>query len=391
MTPERWQQVKGVFDQVLQRESGERAVFLDEVCGADLALKSQVELLLRADEGASGFLTRPAAGTASIPQERLSVVIADRYRLDRELGRGGMATVYLAYDLRHDRPVALKVLQPELAQALGPERRFLREIRTAARLEHLHILPLLDSGEAEGWLWYTMPYVEGESLRDRLRREGQLPVEEALRLTSEVADALEYAHAHGVVHRDIKPENILVSGGHARVADFGIAKAVEAAGGEKLTASGVMVGTPAYMSPEQASDAGQIDGRSDLFSLGCVLYELLTGELPWTGPTTHALIARRLAESPRPLGTVRAGLPVGLEQAVMQALARLPADRFQTAAEFRDALAGAAMLPGPVPRVPTVSPALRPHSGHRRLSMIVALLAVGLLVGLGVLLAWLRS
>src|SRR6476661_1232053 len=314
MTPERWREVRAVFAQALEREPAKRAAFLDEACGNDAALRQELESLLRADAGASGYLEPPAARSLALAdlQDRLAAALSAHYRLERELGRGGMATVYLAHDLRHDRPVALKVLHPELAEALSPERRFLREIRTAARLEHPHILPVLDSGGAQGLLWYTRPYVDGESLRARLDREGQLPVEEAVRLAREVADALECAHAHDVVHRDIKPENILLSGGHARVADFGIAKAVEAAGGETLTVSGVLVGTPAYMSPEQGAGERELDGRSDVYSLGCVLYEMLAGEPLWSGPTPLAVIGRRFAESPSPLEGARAGLPAGL-------------------------------------------------------------------------------
>ena len=227
-------------------------------------------------------------------REQLQTGLADRYRIERELGRGGMATVFLAHDLRHDRPVALKVVHPDLAATLGPER-FQREVRTTARLQHPHILPVLDSGQAAGQLWYTMPYVEGESLRDRLRHEGQLPLDDALQITREVADALGYAHSEGIVHRDIKPENILLSRGHALVADFGIARAVQAADAEHMTATGVAVGTPAYMSPEQAEGASGVDGRSDLYSLGCVLYEMLTGEVPYTGRTPQAMIAKRVS------------------------------------------------------------------------------------------------
>jgi serine/threonine protein kinase/tetratricopeptide (TPR) repeat protein len=246
-----------------------------------------------------------------------------------------MATVYLARDVKHDRLVALKVLHPELAATLGPER-FLREIRLTARLDHPHILPVHDSGEAQGLLWYTMPYVEGESLRERLRREGQLPVEEAVLLTREVAGALDCAHRHGVIHRDVKPENILLSEGHARVADFGVARALEAAGGGRLTETGLAVGTPAYMSPEQAS-AGQADARSDIYALGCVLYELLAGEPPYTGPTAQAVIAKRFSEPIPHLSTMRA-VPPAVEVAVTRALAKAPADRFPTARDFAAAL-----------------------------------------------------
>ena len=270
-------------------------------------------------------------------RERLQNGLSNRYQLERELGKGGMATVYLARDLRHERLVALKVLRPELAAALGPER-FLREILTAARLEHPHILSVHDSGETEGLLWYTMPYVKGESLRDRLRREVQLPVEESIRLTREVAEALDYAHAEGIVHRDVKPENILLSGGHARVADFGLAKAVSVAGGEQLTGSGFAVGTPAYMSPEQASGDRELDGRTDLYSLACVFYEMLAGEPPFTGPTAQAVIAKRMAGSPPRVRSVRTSVPEAVDLAVSRALAPVPADRFATAAEFVAAL-----------------------------------------------------
>ena len=288
--------------------------------------------------------------------------MADRYVIERELGRGGMATVYLAHDLKHDRRVALKVLHPELAATLGPER-FLREIRTTARLDHPHILAVHDSGETHGQLWYTMPYVEGESLRDRLRREVQLPVEEAVRLTHEVADALDYAHRHGLVHRDVKPENILLSDGHARVADFGVARALDAAGGSQLTETGMSVGTPAYMSPEQAS-AGQMDGRSDIYALGCVLYEMLAGEPPFTGPTPQAILAKRVLEPVPHVRTLREGVPEPLEQAISRALARAPADRFATAAEFARALA----------RGPSEGASDRPWSARRLLPYTLGLL-----------------
>ena len=218
---------------------------------------------------------------------KLTTVLADRYRIERELGAGGMATVYLAEDLKHDRKVAIKVLRPELAMALGAER-FLREIATTANLRHPHILPLYDSGEAGGFLYYVMPLVEGESLRDRLDRQKQLPIDEALSISREVADALGYAHQRGIIHRDIKPENILLEGGHAVVADFGIARAISRAGADKLTATGISVGSPLYMSPEQAAGDANLDGRSDLYALGCVLYEMLGGQAPFTGPTKKA-------------------------------------------------------------------------------------------------------
>jgi Tol biopolymer transport system component len=276
--------------------------------------------------------------------ERLSAALAGRYTLQRELGRGGMATVYLAQDTKHQRSVALKVLHPELAAALGSER-FLREITTTAALDHPHILPLLDSGEAAGSLFYTMPFVEGESLRDRLERERQLPLEDALRITREVADALGYAHSRGVIHRDIKPENILLAGGHARVADFGIATAVAAGGGAKLTQTGFAVGTPAYMSPEQASADPQLDGRSDLYSLGCVLYEMLTGEVPYLGTTPQGIFAKKLAEPAPRVSVLRDTVPAGVEAALLTVLARSPADRYATAAQFAELLQRGATTP----------------------------------------------
>ena len=288
------------------------------------------------------------------------------------------------------------MLHPELGAVLGTER-FLREIETAAGLQHPHILPVLDSGEAAGRLWYTMPYVEGESLRDRLRREVQLPVEDAVRLTREVAEALDYAHRHGVVHRDIKPDNILLTEGHALVADFGIAKAVSIAGGEALTQTGMAVGTPAYMSPEQASPGAQLDGRSDVYSLGCVLYEMLAGEPPFTGPTSQAVIARHCARPAPLLRVVRPGVPLAVEQAVDRALAKVPADRFQTAGEFARCARRRRGEPtsgrrSGWPRTRQKRPWLHREGGrHRRVPAGLATLAIGVLLGLGVLLAWLRT
>ena len=250
-----------------------------------------------------------------------------------------MATVYLARDLRHGRPVAIKVLKPDLAAALGPER-FLREIEIAAGLNHPHILPLHDSGEAGGFLYYVMPFVEGESLRGRLNRERQLPLEDTLQITREVADALSYAHSHDVVHRDIKPENILLQAGHAVVSDFGIARAITAAAGENLTATGVAVGTPAYMSPEQASGQSRIDGRADIYALGCTLYEMLAGDPPFLASTPRAVLARQSLDPVPRIHTVRQTVPSSVEQAITKALAKVPADRFATAAQFAEALTG---------------------------------------------------
>jgi len=278
--------------------------------------------------------------------EQVVAAFAERYRVERELGRGGMATVYLAHDPRHDRPIALKVLLPELALALGPER-FKREIRLAARLQHPHILTVLDSGDVETagapLFYYTMPFVEGESLRARIDREGPFPAEDAIRIAREVAGALDHAHRHGIIHRDVKPENILLSDGHALLADFGIAKAAADAA-SRLTATGMSLGTPAYMSPEQATADPKVDARTDIYSLGCVLHEMLAGEPPFTGPSAQAIIAKRFASAPLPLRTVRPQLPESVETAIGRALALAPADRYGTAAEFAAALAPA--LPG---------------------------------------------
>jgi TolB-like protein/tRNA A-37 threonylcarbamoyl transferase component Bud32/Tfp pilus assembly protein PilF len=272
---------------------------------------------------------------------RLQAALADRYSVDRAVGRGGMATVFLAEDLKHRRSVAIKVLHPELATSLGVER-FLREIGIAAGLTHPHILALYDSGQAADLLYYVMPYIEGETLRGRLERERQLSMSDAVRIASEIADALGYAHSRGVVHRDIKPENIMFSAGSAVVADFGIARALTAATLEPLTASGVIVGTPAYMSPEQATSGGQLDGRSDIYSLGCVVYEMLTGSVPFTGPTAQAVMARHSVDVAPPIRSVRPTVPDALERAVLTALAKVPADRFATAAQFAGALAARA-------------------------------------------------
>jgi serine/threonine-protein kinase len=269
--------------------------------------------------------------------ERLTAALAGSYRIERELGAGAMANVYLAEDLKHHRPVAIKVMRPEIAASLGGER-FVREIETAAQLTHPHILTVFDSGEADGFLYYVMPYVEGESLRDKLEREGQLPIDEAVTIAWEVADALSFAHERGVIHRDIKPENIMLSAGHAVVADFGIARALSAAGGDRLTETGLAVGTPSYMSPEQASGEEKVDGRSDIYALGCVLFEMLAGEPPYTGPTVQSVIAKRFTEPLPKLGTVRDTVPDALELAVAKAAARLPVDRFASSDQFKQAL-----------------------------------------------------
>ncbi|HEX6104746.1 MAG TPA: protein kinase [Gemmatimonadales bacterium] len=318
----------------------------------------------------------------------MTEALRDRYTIERELGRGGMATVYLARDLRHDRPVALKVMHPELSATLGPER-FLREVRLAARLQHPHILSVIDSGESAGILWFTMPYVEGESLRDRLRREKQLSLEEALRIAREAAQALQYAHTHGVIHRDVKPENILLlaDDGSTLVADFGVARGLQG-GEEALTETGLAVGTPAYMSPEQASGARDLDARTDVYALATVLYEMLAGEPPFAGPTPQAAVARRFTETPRSLRQVRETVPEALEQAVLKGLAKAPADRFAGAADFARALAAPATTTSG--SVPTLSPEPPPVASRRRIPLAAAL-GLGFLLGLGVLFGWLRS
>ena len=273
------------------------------------------------------------------PVTRLNAALSGRYKIERQLGEGGMATVYLADDLKHERKVALKVLKPELAAVVGAER-FLAEIKTTANLQHPHILPLFDSGQADSFLFYVMPYVEGDTLRDRLDRDHQLPVDEAVQIATNVAEALDYAHSHGVIHRDIKPANILLQAGKPVISDFGIALAVGAAGGSRLTETGLSVGTPFYMSPEQATGDRTVDGRTDIYSLGAVTYEMLTGEPPHAGPTAQAVIAKLMTEDVRPVTALRRTVPMHVSYAVHRSLERLAADRFGTARDLGDALAG---------------------------------------------------
>jgi eukaryotic-like serine/threonine-protein kinase len=334
---------------------------------------------------------------------QLQAGLGASYTLERELGRGGMATVFLAQDLKHDRPVALKVLHPELANSLGPER-FLREIKLAARLQHPHILTVLDSGETAGRLWFTMPFVEGESLRDRLRRERQLPVDDALRIAREAAQALQYAHSHGVIHRDIKPENLLLTDdGNTLVADFGIARGLTSASDDKLTETGLVVGTPAYMSPEQASGDRGLDARSDVYSLAAVLYEMLAGEPPFSGATTQAMLLRRLTEPAPSARKVRSNLPESADQAIRKSLSPVVADRFGTMAQFAQALQAAAVTTSPAeptvitaPTTPPAAPASTTRSAEtpvrrRKVPVAATALLVGILIGLGVLFAWRRA
>ena len=373
MTPERWRRVDAILQAALECEPARRDTFVADACGGDPELQREVASLLAAHDAAGDhFLERPpasvldavgaVAGLGTL-ETRLANALAGRYLIERELAHGGMATVHLAHDLRHGRPVAIKVLREDIAAAVGAAR-FLEEIRVTASLQHPHILPLFDSGsvgyppEAGGWLlWYVMPFVEGETLRSRLAREGPLPVDIAVRLVSEMADALEYAHRRGVVHRDIKPENVLLQGGHALVADFGIALALEHAGGERLTRTGITLGTPQYMAPEQAAGARTLDARTDIYALGAVLYEMLTGESPFAAASPQAVLRRMLEEPPSAFATHRADVAPSIDAAVRRALARRPEERFPSAADFAAALA---MPPG------GTRPASGPSEGERR-------------------------
>jgi serine/threonine-protein kinase len=347
---ERWAAIEPIFDRALDLAADSRASYLAEACSGDVALRSEVEQLLRASGVRDSFFETPAAAYASPlvawVSERQALAAGEwlgPYLIEGELGRGGMATVYLAHDPKHQRRVALKVLRPEISGALGGGR-FAREIAIAARLSHPHILPLFDSGTLElagapAVLYYTMPCVTGRSLRDRLRQVPQLPVSEAIGIARQVAAALDYAHREGVVHRDIKPENILLAEGGALVADFGIARALDAAGGTRLTETGLALGTPAYMSPEQSSASTRLDGRADIYALGCVLYEMLAGEPPFTGSTAQAILARHGMDPVPSLRSVRPDVGAGVSRAVRRALAKVPADRFPTARAFAEALA----------------------------------------------------
>src|SRR2546421_1796873 len=275
---------------------------------------------------------------------QLRTALAARYTIEGELGRGGMGVVYRAWDVKHARAVAVKVVRPEFGSVLATDR-FLREIQLAARLQHPHIVPVYDSGEVDGTLYYVMPYVDGESLRSRVQRVRQPHREDALQITREAADALGYAHSHDVVHRDVKPENILLAGGHALVVDFGIGRAISAAGGDRLTESGISVGTPAYMSPEQATADTHVDGRSDMYSLACVLYEMLAGHPPFLGATAQEVIARHTLDPMPSLRTARSTVPLALEATIRRALSKVPADRFSTLVQFASALDRACIAP----------------------------------------------
>ncbi len=325
---------------------------------------------------------------------RLRTALADRYEVLDQIGQGGMATVYLARDVKHARNVALKVLRPELSASLGAER-FLREIRVAANLQHPNILALYDSGDADGSLYYVMPFVEGESLRDRLERETQLTIPDALRIIREVSEALSYAHSQGVIHRDIKPENIMLMGDHALVADFGIARAVEEAGEDKLTQSGMAIGTPLYMSPEQATGVERLDGRSDIYSLGCMLYELLTGEPPYQGATPIALLAKHSMEAIPSSKILRNTIPDEVDAAIGKAMAKVPADRFQTALQLAEALGSVehrlsmgVALPVTAPTSARTTTVELPAKKARPSKLALAMGGGGLLVILGAVAAW---
>jgi serine/threonine-protein kinase len=411
MTPERWRAVDAILQAALVCGPERRDAVVAELCGGDGALRIEIASLLAAHvDAADDFLERPAAEALGAPDApplvarplagRLANALVGRYAIEREIARGGMATVYLARDLRHGRRVAIKVLREELAAAVGGER-FLAEIRVTASLQHPHILPLFDSGiaeyppEAGGWLlWYAMPFVDGETLRSRLAREGPLPVAEAVRLAREVADALDHAHARGIVHRDVKPENVLLQDGHALVADFGIALALEQVGGERITRTGLALGTPQYMAPEQAAGERTLDARVDVYALGAVLHEMLAGESPFAAATRQAVVQRLVHEPPPALATRRPDVPPFIVAAVRRALAKHPDDRFSSAAAFAAALA--VPLPVPFPVLPDgaepgadeggsgprITSRGRMVSARAALYAAVATLVVGLAAGL---------
>jgi serine/threonine protein kinase/Flp pilus assembly protein TadD len=355
LTAERWRRLAPLLDAALDLPPEQRDAFVSVASAGDPALRADLERLLAESARADTLLDRAAGERFALLLEEaiqeLSDALADRYVVRREIGRGGMATVYLAHDRRHDREVAIKVLRRDIAANVGADR-FLREIRTAARLQHPHIVPLHDSGESHGFLYYVMPFAAGESLRERLAREPRVPLDETLRIARDVAGALDHAHAAGIIHRDIKPENIMLSAGHALVMDFGIARAVSGFGGDaNTTAAGVVVGTPAYMSPEQAASLQAIDGRSDVYALGCVVYEMLSGQQPFPSTTPREAMARQSLDPVPLLGASRPELPAAVQRAVARAMAKAPEDRFPTATAFVDACSQA---------LPAVNPAAAP-------------------------------
>ena len=393
MTPERWRAVDAILQAALACEPARRDALVADACGADRAMREEVASLLAAHAAAGDdFLERPAAeamgvsAAAPTPDARLADALAGRYTIERELARGGMATVYVARDVRHGRRVAIKVLREALSAAVGAER-FLGEIRVTASLQHPHILPLFDSGSAGGLLWYAMPLVEGETLRARLAREGRLPVDVAVRLAGEIAGALDYAHGRGVVHRDVKPENVLLQGGHALVADFGIALALEHAGGERITRTGLALGTPQYMAPEQAAGERTVDARADVYALGAVLHEMLAGESPFAAPSRHAVLQRMLHEPPTALAARRPDVAPFLDAAVRRALARRPGDRFPSAAAFAAALAPPPPAAGGArTSVPDGSTGAVPRA--RTVSARAAVYAAAATLGIGLTAGW---
>jgi serine/threonine-protein kinase len=400
MTPERWRVVDAILGASLSCEPAHRDAFVAQACGDDEHLRREVASLLAVHDPARDFLDRPAAEILArgiAPPSligRLSSALAGRYQIDREIGRGGMATVHLARDLRHGRWVAIKVLREELAAAVGAER-FLEEIRVTASLQHPHILPLFDSGSGEGLVWYVMPFVEGETLRSRLARERRLPVEDALQLVREMADALDYAHRHGIVHRDVKPENVLLQSGHALVADFGIALALEQAGGARLTRTGIMLGTPSYMAPEQAAGDRPIDARTDVYALGAVLHEMLAGESPFATASHPDMRGGVVHEPVAALAARRADVSSSLDAAVRQALAKEPDDRFPSAGAFAAALRGgvefgfaaSASSPSVAKRLPSDS-GNTGNSRGRMISARAALYAISVVLAVGVVGGW---
>ena len=388
MTPERWRAVDTILRGALDCAPDRRADFVREACGTDETLRQEVVSLLGAhDVMASGFLEQPAAEQLGASPALVQALLG-RYEIEREIAHGGMATVYLARDVKHERPVAIKVMRDEVAAVVGAER-FLEEIRVTALLQHPHILPLFDSGTVGGLLWYVMPFVEGETLRSRLARGGRLPIDEAIGIAREIADALEHAHGHGIVHRDIKPENVLLQGGHAVVADFGIALALEHAGGERLTRTGLTLGTPQYMAPEQAAGERALDVRVDVYALGAVLYEMLAGVPPFAADSREAIL-RMLREPPPALTVLRPDVPPVADAAVKRALAKRPGERFASASAF-----AAALVPSPENAQSIVSPSAPAlvgdaassgkHVVRARVAVYAALggIAVGLLGGWG--------
>jgi len=409
---ERWKRIDALFQRALEVPAAGRDAFLEEACGGDAAVRAEVEALLEAAhseedffgglaeraglgdsrerqaaiEGVHGEMEASGASDsrtgASEILSRLRAAFADHYEIERQLGAGGMAVVFLARDTRHDRPVAVKVMKPEALGSAGADR-FLREIRIAANLQHPHLLPLHDSGEVDGLLYYVMPFVEGESLERRLARERQLPVDEAARIVLEVADGLAYAHEQGLIHRDVKPANVMLSGGHALVADFGIARAMDQASAERLTSTGLAIGTPSYMSPEQWEASGPIDGRADQYALGCMLYEMLVGEPPFTGPTPQVILARHALDEVPSIRTARATVPLGIQGVVRRAMAKVPGERYPSLEAFSEALRRA--LEGEIPEPTPVSGARR-EAGRRAptralgwvLAVVLALVAVAI-------------